>query len=211
MRAWLLVLALAATASEAAAQRLRPGLGASVVTARARSELPGGTDEFGGTVVGGEGGLTFGRLILGFNYVQGSVVPVGGAGATRDLIEGGVQVGFRPLRWLTLGGGPQARAYVFEGRSLRWVFWEACLRIESAFIGSAVRGYVEGWRALAAEVNVPEAFDYAHGGESGIVVQLSRVPVQARVAYRIDRAVLGAGARIETVEGVVVSLALGRR
>ena len=191
--------------------RSRPALGTSVVVARVRSETPAGTDQFTGTTLGGEGGLSFGPLVLRFDYVQGTVSPVGGTAAARDLIEGGVRIGFRPLRWLTLSGGPHARAYVTDGRSLRWVFWEVRGRTESAFIGSAVTGYVEAWRAVSADVNLPETFDYAHGGEAGIVLQLSRVPVQARVAYRLDHAVLGGGSRLETVEGVVVAVSLARR
>jgi hypothetical protein len=211
VRALLVLLALAGMAAGLAAQRLRPTLGTSVVVARVRSELPAGTDQFSGITFGGEGALSFGRLVLRFDYVQGSVGPVSGSAPARDLIEGGAQIGFRPLRWLTLGGGPRARAYVMNGRSVRWVFWNVRGRAESMFIGSAVTGYVEAWRAVSADVNLPEPFDYAQGGEAGIVLQLSRVPLQARVAYRIDHAALGAGSRLETVEGVVVALSVARR
>ena len=211
MRTALVLLVLAGMTAGLTAQTLRPALGTSVVLARVRSEMPAGTDQFTGTTLGGEGGLSFGPLVLRFDYAQGIVSPVGGTAAARDLIEGGVRIGVRPIRWLTLSGGPHARAYVFEGRSLRWVFWEVRGRTEAAFIGSAVTGYLEAWRAVSADVNVPEAFDHADGGEAGIVLQLSRVPLQARLAYRIDHAVLGGGSRLETVEGVVVGLSLARR
>ena len=211
MRGLLVLLALVGMASDLAAQKLRPALGTSVVAARVRSEVPAGTDQFIGTTFGVEGALAFGRLVLRCDYAQGSVGPVSGSAPARDLIEGGAQIGVRPLRWLTLGGGPHARAYVMDGRSVRWVFWNVRGRAESRFIGSAVTGYVEAWRAVSADVNVPEPFDYAQGGEAGIVLQLSRVPLQARVAYRIDHAALGAGARLETVEGVVVALSVARR
>jgi hypothetical protein len=211
MRTLLVLLALAGMAARLVAQRLRPAVGPLVIGVHVRNESPAGTDEFSGTTFGGEGGLSFGRLVLRLDYVQGSVSPVSGGPSARDLIEGRAEIGFRPLRWLTLGGGPHARAYVIDGRSVRWVLWNVRGRAEGNFIGSAVAGYMEGWRAVSADVNVPEPFDHAEGGEAGIVLRLSGAPLQARVAYRIDHSVLGGGSRQETVEGVVVAFSVVRR
>ena len=79
------------------------------------------------------------------------------------------------------------------------------------FIGSAVRGYAELWRAVAADANVPEPFDHAQGGEAGMIIRLARAPLEGRIGYRIDHAVLGGGTRLETVDGVVIGVGLAWR
>jgi len=64
---------------------------------------------------------------------------------------------------------------------------------------------------VAADANVPEQFDHAQGGEAGMIVRFARAPIEARVAYRIDHAVLGGGSRLETVDGVVIGVGLSWR
>lgn len=212
MRGRVVLLAVAGTTGQLAAQSLQPAVGASVVTTRVRSRLPTGTNQLTGATFGVQGALTVGRVVLGVSYAQGNLRPDGGSAPARTLVEGRVLLGVHPLGWLTLKGGPHARAYVLSaGGTERWLFWELRGRAATAFVGSAVKGYVELWRAIAADANVPEPFDHAQGGEAGMTVRLSRAPVEARVAYRIDRAVLGGGSRAETVEGVVIEVGLARR
>jgi hypothetical protein len=108
--------------------------------------------------------------------------------------------------------GPHVRSYTLTGGTpLRWVFWELRARASGPFVGSAGRGYVELWRALSASVNAPESFDHAQGGEAGMIVHLARAPLELRLGYRIDHAVLGGGARLETVDAVVVGVGLSGR
>src|SRR2546421_8618136 len=57
----------------------------------------------------------------------------------RSLIEGALLVGFRPVEWLTLSGGPHARAYAASGQTQRWLFWELRVRAAKPFIGSTDR------------------------------------------------------------------------
>ena len=209
MRIVPVVLVAAFAAGAAQAQTLHPVATASLVTARVRSEVPAGTDQFTGSAFLSEGALALGRLQLGISYLQGKLDPdAGNGGASRDLVEGTVMLGYRPLDWLTLETGPHARAYSASGQTQRWVFWELRLRAAKPFIGTAVRGYAELWRAVAADANVPESFDHAQGGEAGMIVRLARAPLEATVAYRIDHAVLGGGARLETVDGVVIGVGL---
>jgi hypothetical protein len=206
-----LCLALvAAGVSRLAAQGggLSPAAAISVVQTRVRSELPGRTDQFTGAALGGQGSVSLGRLDLSVSYVQGKIDPVAASGPGHDLVEGSMLLGIHPTSWLRLATGPHARAYALTGGTQRWVFWELRLRAAGAFIGSAARGYVELWRALSASVNVPEPFDHAQGGEAGMVVHLARAPLDLRLAYRIDHAVLGGGTRLETVDGVVVAVGL---
>jgi hypothetical protein len=208
MRAVRLLLGLAAAAGELAAQTLHPAVGASVVAVRVRSAVPAGIDVSSGAALGEEGTLSFGRWLLDVRYLQGRLDPGSPNASARDLVEGRVRLGFHLLPWLTLGGGRSGRAYVLASGIQRWLWWELRARAEATFIGSAATGYAELWRAVSTEVNVPERFDHAQGGEAGIVLRLSRLPFEAQVAYRIDHAVLGRGTRLETVDGVVVGLRL---
>jgi len=207
----LVVLAAALTAGDLHAQALRPNGGASFVWARVQSQVPAGTEYFAGNVFLGQGSVGLGRLQLSLSYLQGTLNRDGAFGASRDMVEGTVMVGFRAIDWLTLETGPHARAYTLSGGTQRWLFWELRARAASAFVGSAVQGYAELWRAIAADANVPEPFDHAQGGEVGMILRLARAPLAARVAYRVDHAVLGGGTRLETVDGVVIGVGVAWR
>ena len=208
---WLLPLAVAVGASRLPGQSFHTAAAASVVTARVRTEQLGGAAQFSGAAFGIGGTLSLGRVQLGLSYLQGHLDPDTGSAQARDLVEGAVLLGVRPLEWLTLSGGPHARAYAASGQTQRWLFWELRVRAAKPFIGSAVQGYAELWRAVAADANVPEPFDHAQGGEAGMIVRLARAPLEGRIGYRIDRAVLGGGTRLETVDGVVIGVGLAWR
>jgi hypothetical protein len=210
---WVLLLRAVAAPAGALGQLVRPAAEAVVVTTRLESQVPAGSDRLSGVAFGAGGAVSVGPVVLAVRYVQGTLDSVSGGSGSRDVVEGGAWLGVRPVSWLTLEAGPQARAYVLSGggATQRWVFWEGRVRAAAPFVGSAVLGYVELWRALGADVNVPEAFDHAQGGEAGMVVRLARAPLEARLAYRIDRAVLGGGSRRETVDGVVVTVGVRRR
>src|SRR5881628_2090159 len=211
MRRALVLLVAALTAGELGAQALRPTGSASLVTARVRSAVPAGIDQFTGSAFLGQGALAMGRVELSVSYLQGTLNPDGGSAAGRDLVEGTVLLGVRALDWLTLETGPHARAYTLAGSTQRWLFWELRARAAREFVGSTVRGYAELWRAISADANVPEPFDHAQGGEVGMVLRLARAPVTARIGYRIDHAVLGGGTRKETVDGVVIGVGVSWR
>src|SRR5207249_4858592 len=153
-----------------------------------------------------QGALAIRRLKLTVSYLQGTLDPDGALGASRPMVHGTGLFGVRALDWRTLQTGPHARAYTLTGGTERWLFWELRARAATAFVGSAVRGYAELWRAVAADVNVPESFDHAQGGEAGMIVRLARAPLEGRIGYRIDHAVLGGGTRLETVDGVVIGV-----
>jgi hypothetical protein len=206
-----LVVLVAFTAGEVRAQALHAVGSASLVTARVRSQVPAGIDQFTGSAFLGQGALALGRVELSVSYLQGTLNPHGGTAAARDLVEGTVRLGVRALDWLTLETGPHARAYTLAGSTQRWLFWELRARAAREFVGSTVRGYAELWRAISADANVPEPFDHAQGGEVGMVLRLARAPVTARIGYRIDHAVLGGGTRKETVDGVVIGVGLSWR
>jgi hypothetical protein len=202
----LALAALAAGASQGGAQGLTPAGALSIVSTRVR-----GTDQLTGTVLAGQGSVDFGRLELALGYMQGKIGPEGGA-AGQDLVEGMALLGVRPAPWLRLALGPHVRSYMLtRGTQLRWVFWELRARASGPFVGTAGRGYVELWRVLSASVNAPESFDHAQGGEAGMVVHLAHAPLELRLGYRIEHAVLGGGTRLETVDAVVVGVGLSGR
>ena len=205
---WLLSLAAAVGVGRLPGQTIHSAVAASVVTTRVRTEQLGEAFQFSGAAFGGEGTVSLGRVQLGLSYLQGRLDPDTGSAPARDLVEGSVLLGVRPVEWLTLSAGPHARAYAASGQTQRWIYWELRVRAAKPFIGSAVRGYAELWRAVAADANVPESFDHAQGGEAGMIVRLARAPLEVRVAYRIDHAVLGGGSRLETVDGVVIGVGL---
>jgi len=205
----LALVAAVLAAGEARAQMLRPTVSASLISTRVRSQ---GQNPFigAGPAFLGQGALALGRLKLTASYLQGTLNADGPFGASRPLVEGTVLLGVRALDWLTLETGPHARAYSLTAGTERWLFWELRARAATAFVGSAVRGYAELWRVLGADVNVPESFDHGQGGEAGMIIRLARGPLEGRVGYRIDHAVLVAPTyqRRETVDGLVIGVGL---
>src|SRR2546423_15378111 len=151
-----LVVLVALTAGGVHAQALHPVGSASLVTARVRSQVPAGVDQFTGSAFLGQGALALGRVELSASYLQGTINPDGGTATARDLVEGTVLIGVHALDWLTLETGPHARASTLAGSTQRWLFWELRARPATAFAGSAAQGYPGLWRAAAADGNGPE-------------------------------------------------------
>jgi hypothetical protein len=211
VRAPLALVAFAAATASGAAQTVVPAGAVSLVQTRIRNDFGSGSEQFVGPLVGAQGVVAVWRVQLAINYAQGRVDPDGASEPGHDVVEASVLLGVKPLPWLTLEGGPHARSYALIGGTQRWLFWELRVRAEGAFIGSAGKGYVEVWRPVAASINVPEPFDHAQGAEAGMIIRLSRAPLELRLGYQIEHAVLGGGARLETVDGVVLAATLARR
>src|SRR2546426_4019889 len=95
MRRALVLLVAALTAGELGAHALRPPGRASLVTARVRSAVPAGIDQFTGSAFLGQGALAMGRVELSFSYLQGTLNHDGGSAGGRDLVEGTVLLGVR--------------------------------------------------------------------------------------------------------------------
>lgn len=204
----LALLALALVPAVASAQR---GTLAGTVTAtRVRSTIGPAREALSGSVLGVEGRFAVWRLVLNVGYGQGSVHPDSGSPASRDVVEGRVLVGVQPLPGILLKAGPHVRSYVSTSGTQRWFFWEARLRGERPIVGG-VSGYAEVWRVLSGDVNVLEAFNGGQGGEAGMLVTLPNRPVWGRLSYGIERARLGGGSRLETVEGVSLTVGFGWR
>lgn len=181
------------------------GVGAGV---RLQSVIPSLSADFTGAAFGVEGRVMVGRVGVELSYLQGTLTSSTSGLPSRDLVDGKVLLNVQPADWLMVKVGPHVRSYVVGGATQRWVFWEARSRAEGGLVGAVVTGYAEFWRALSAQVNLPEAFDYAQGGEIGLRLRPSRGPLCARLAYQVDYAQLGGGAQVRTLETLVAGVGI---
>jgi hypothetical protein len=168
-----------------------------------------------GTVLGVGGTYTLGPATLDIRYAQGGVSAAGGDLAT-DLVDGEIVVWVAPVRWVSLGLGPHARAFVEDGGTERWLLWELRLRSGTALVGSTVRVYCEGWRVVGAAVPVVDPFDHGWGMEGGLSVVFGRsplgsLPFSARLTYRVEQQVVANGARRETQNRLGIGIGVGWR
>jgi hypothetical protein len=213
VRAWAGAVALSATlAGSSAGQGLPVSIGLAGGLLEARSRIAGADESLRGTTVGLSGRLEIGRVTVAASYLQGSLDPSGsGTAAARDYVEGRLLVGVTALPGLALRVGPHARAYITDSGTQRWLFWTLRARGERALVAPSITAFAEGWLSVSGHVNVTEPLDHARGGEVGMRVRLPRAPWWAQVAYGIERASLADGARLETVDGVVIAVGYGRR
>jgi hypothetical protein len=211
VRAPLLALTLALAVGAVRAQA-PASLGATMGPAFARVHTPLGTAPglFSGPAFIAEARAAWGRVIVGVDYLGGRVSPVTTGPAARDLVEGRAFVGVTPWPWLALSVGPQARAYVTDSATVRWVFWQARARVQSPLAGSQLTTYVELWRALSSEVTPATPLGRAQGGEAGLVVHPPRGPLWLRLSYRLDNATVVAGGS-EMVEAISLTVGVATR
>ena len=206
----LVLLALLPAAGRAQVARfVSAGLDAGSVQVRT-APASGGGEALSGSVLGGGGALHLGAVSFEATYAQGNLTSDSGSATPRDLVDGVVMLAIRPVRWLTLKGGPHLRSYVNPASTRRIETWEGRLRLEGALVGDVVRGHVEGWRSFSASVNVGSPLDYLQGGSAGISVRLPRAPFWGRLSYLIDQAAAVDGGT-ETLDGVIVAIGFGGR
>jgi hypothetical protein len=206
----LVCVGLLAARSLAAQVDARFGVDGSLARVRFRSTARGGGEALGGALVGGEGRVVVGRLALKLSYAQGRLSGDAGTPLARELVDGKVLLAARPVDWLTVAVGPHLRAYVLPGATERWTLWESHVRGESTIIPGVLGASLEGWLALSSSVNVYPGAAGARGGAAGLTLQLGRSAFWASLRYVVDRADVGGGVRAETLESVVVAVALGR-
>src|SRR5436309_703601 len=125
-----------------------------------------------------------------------------GAAPQLDLVQGTVCVGGRVLPWLEMTAGPVVRAYVTDSTTERWVFWQARARVDAPIVVGQLGTYLEVWRALASQVNLPTGAGRIQGGEAGVVFQPAQQRVWLRLSYRLDDALLGGPGGNETMEAI---------
>jgi hypothetical protein len=197
----------------------------------ADSRYPTGTEKVSGRAIGGEGGLNWRLVSLRIGYHNGALTPDTSGPSGRDYIEGFAFLGVRPIPGLEISAGPRSRAYVrtlpvpavLDGLPIgfdqegtrestqRWVTWEVHGRYEGALVPDLLGGYGEVWAAVAGNVSNAGKFDRGRGAEAGVIVYLARGLFGLRIGYALDETRLGEGAWRETVTGVRLAVAYGRR
>jgi hypothetical protein len=193
----------------------------SGVGARLNSTSGPSTQKLSGTMFGVHGQLMYsGFVTLDWGYWQGQLDPTGssaGQFASRDVVEGYAMLGARPFGWLSVRGGPHAWTYISNAGTQRWFLWEARARAQGEILPD-VQSYVDLWRVLSADVNVPQNFQSGMGGEGGLILLVrdapiipERFPVRIRLSYGIERVRMGGGVRTEVMDRLGLSLGIGRR
>jgi len=210
---WLTALCalVVLTAGSLAAQSSLSGTAAGLVqNFRARSEASGVT-QVSGTALGFTGSLRFRRFELGVQYAEGTLQPADQVSESRDLVEGALALRFVGTPWLSVEMGPRVRHYATTSGAERWVTWRLGGRVETAVVGTSVRGYAMLWRGLGLDVNVPPGSGSTRGGEVGVTVNMGPGPLWFTLGYGIDHAQVRDAARSETVEILTLTAGLRRR
>lgn len=190
----------------AAQSRMQFSFGATGAQEIVQSRFDSLRERLSGMVLGGEGMVTSGRILVRLRYAQGRVTGgAGSAAAPRDLVEGEALVGLRALPWLTFWAGPHARAYASAGADQRWLFWSGRATARGTILPGRMSSFVELWQALSANVSRPAGSASGRGAEAGLEVRLSGQSLWGRLSYGIEQGQADA-ARRETVEVVGVSL-----
>ena len=160
------------------------------------------TDLATGTVVGGRGSATLGPVRLSLSYREGRLHD----GATQPLmVEGGAAADVQLAPWITVGLGPEARAYKLDSATLRRVWLAGRVGVAAPLIGTSVRSDLRLWRSVVTSI---ADLTQVAGGEVGIAY---RAPAGwwIRLATTFDDAAF-AGPRHERFYGLSLGAGLGR-
>jgi len=211
MRTLLATGALAVAASAAWAQS-RPtiGLRGDVFMMWVHNDTGPAGASLRGPGFGGEGRIAVNGWLFGLGLMESQLKPAGSAGAGSaapqlDFVQGTAFVGGRVQPWLEMTVGPVVRAYVTDSTTERWVYWQARARVDAPIVAGQLGSYLEVWRAVASNVNLPTGANRIQGGEAGVMFQPPRQRVWLRLSYRMDDALLGGPGGTETVEAITLS------
>ena len=163
------------------------------------------SSQLNGIALGGRAGVTWRKLRLDVRYLEGGLSSEAD-GPDEDIVEGELMLGFAPLSWLTLRLGPHIRSFVTSQGTQRWIFWEGHATGAVELGSPRLLSYLDLWYVFAANVDAVEPFDQGLGIEGGIRLTMDRLPLFAKLAYRIDQSSLGDGSRTNTVEHMVFAI-----
>lgn len=190
----------------AAQSAMQFSFGATAAQEIVNSRFDTTVERLSGLILGGEGMVTSGRLVIRLRYAQGRVT--GGSNnaiAPRDLVEGEALFGVRALPWLTLWAGPHARAYASAGTDQRWLFWSGRATARGTILPGRMSSFVEVWQALSANVSRPAGPATGRGAEAGLDLRLGGQSLWGRIAYGIEQG-RDKTVRRETVEVLALTL-----
>ncbi|HXJ30454.1 MAG TPA: hypothetical protein VNG35_07430 [Gemmatimonadales bacterium] len=161
------------------------------------------TDLATGTVVGGRGSATLGPVRLSLFYREGRLHD----GSTQPLLVGaGAAADVQLAPWITVGLGPEARAYTLDSATLRRVWLAGRVGVAAPLIGTSVRSDVRLWRSVATSAAGADLTRVA-GGEVGIAYW-APAGWWIRLATTFDDAAF-AGPRHERFYGLSLGAGLG--
>jgi hypothetical protein len=182
-----------------------------------QSHIDATSARFAGLMLGGEGTLISNRLLVRVRYAEGRINPKGGTGVgllglgttdSRDVVEGDALVGYRATSWLTLWGGPSARAYTIGDNNERWLIWTGRAAGRGTLLPGRMQTFVEVYGAFSGNVGDPPLKVGGSGVNGGLEVRLGQTGLfWGRLGYRME-STHAAGLR-ETVESVTLSLVYG--
>ena len=203
------ILTLVPVMVRAQERRAQFTVGATAAQQIVQSMVEPAHSRFTGTLLGVEGGMVSDRLLLRVRYAEGRVNPKSGTtGDSRDVVEGEALVGFRVLPWLTLWGGPSARAYTMGESDQRWIIWTARAAARGALLPGRLQSFVELYGAFSGSVGDPALHAGGRGLNGGLELRLSQArPFWGRLGYKMESA-HATGMR-ETVETFSFSLIYG--
>ena len=209
-RLGVLIVALSVLPAGVRAQdRLQYTLGLMASQQIVQSHVDPASNRLTGPVLGFEGALISDRLIVRVRYDEGHVQPREGPDkVARDVVEGEAMVGFRALPWLTLWGGPSARAYTIGDNNQRWLIWSARATGRGTLVPNRMQSFLELWGAFTGSVGDPALSAGGRGFNGGLEVRLAQsTPLWSRLSYKME-STHAAGLR-ETVESLTLSLIYG--
>ena len=208
------VLAVAACAAllpalGRAQEPLQFTVGATAAQQIVQSLVDPNRGRFTGSVVGVEGGLVSDRLLVRVRYAEGHVNPKSATTADgRDVVEGEALVGFRALPWLTVWGGPSARAYTMGNSDQRWIIWTARATARGTLLPGRMQSFVELYGAFSGSVGDPALHAGGRGLNGGLELRLSQSKqFWSRLGYKMES--MHAEGMRETVETFSLSLLYG--
>ncbi|MDH3289769.1 MAG: hypothetical protein OEO20_16415 [Gemmatimonadota bacterium] len=205
----VLAMVAHALASPTAAQGFGGEVRAVVGFPTVNREALATVDRLTGTAFGLDAGVRFWRLELTVRYLQGPLES--SIDQTKsDLVQGTVALQVRPIDFLTVGIGPQARSYISEGGTERWLAWEGRLGVDTWLLRPALRSALVLSYALGGSVNTGSAFSKGGSIEGRLEARIPRTPLWAAVGYRVEHGSLGANTGTDTLEEFLLSVAVGR-
>jgi hypothetical protein len=205
-----LVLAALAPVGTARAQVTpRAGVYGGGMSLRIRNELNGRVEELTNQVMVADLLGAAGPVVVEAQYAEGRLSPRTSLTAASNFVEGRVLAGVRPIKFLTIKGGPHARAAVLPSGTRRRLFWELHAAADAPLAGEIAGAHLEFWGALVGASNVHEKLDDARGGEAALMLHLPRSPAWGKLGFRVERARFDGGVRSETVESLVLAVGLG--
>ena len=204
------ILALSVLPAGMRAQnRLQYTLGLNASQQVVQSHIEPASSRLTGPLLGLEGALISDRLIVRVRYAEGHVQPRQGPdNGARDVVEGEALVGFRAVPWLTLWGGPSARAYTIGDTNQRWLIWSARATGRGTLVPNRMQSFLELWGAFTGSVGDPAISAGGRGFNGGLEVRLSQTtPLWSRLSYKME-STHASGLR-ETVESLTLTLMYG--